>query len=379
MTVSTTPYDKLLPGDLRGRSILIAGTDASVAELCQVRGGIVFTLSDASPARNDFVVAGDICSDRNPLARLDKMIAATGDTLFVDLSVERLSGASPMRFMWSGMGAFPAIALWPPGRRGPAQQTFHFTESFLLQYLKVLRQDFATVTLHRLKSRIIVIAKRRRIGELHILAGVPAIGKSTLLQKLRTPEGKDLAMRLHLDLSEPWTFATYTSLLKDTAQSLDRVLVQYNYSSPLTHGSLHRFEYGILDLMQSAARVRVTTMWLPAEKLKARYQAGRVPENMSSGAEFKRRRIATKEADVSGGRKMKGLLSRLGIHVRSAHIRRKTDRFVGLYSSQDALNQQFQAWLKFAEANGANTSVLLQDPVYEVISVTEWKRRHSAA
>jgi len=377
MTVSIAPYETLLPEDLRGRSVLVAGDDIWVKGLCQARGGIVSNVSDASPGRNDFVVATDIHNHRNPLAFLDKLIAATGDTLFLDVPAERLSGASPSRFMWSAMGSFPAIALWPPGRRGSAQQAFHFTEKFLLQYLKVLRQDFATVVLHRLKSRIIVIAKRRRIGELHILAGVPAIGKSTLLQTLRSPEGKDLAQRLHLDLSEPWVFATYTSLLKETAQSLDRVLVQYNFSSPLTHGPLHRFEYGILDLMQSAARVRVTTMWLPAEKLKARYQAGRVPENLGSEAEFKRRRIAAKQADVSGGRKMKGLLANFGIHIRSAHIRNKTDRFIGLYSNQDALNRQCEAWLNFAEAQGADTSVLLQDPIYDVISVTEWRKRHA--
>jgi hypothetical protein len=377
MTLSTTPYETLLPEDLRGRSILVAGDGLAVTALCQARGGIVRNILDASPVRNDFVVAADIHNHRNPLAMLDQLIAATGDTLFVDVPAGRLSGASPSRFLWGAMGSFPAIALWPPGRRGSAQQAFHFTERFLLQYIKVLRQDFAIVTLHRLKSRIIVVARRRRIGELHILAGVPAIGKSTLLQKLRTPEGRDLAQRLHLDLSEPWIFATYTSLLKDTAQALDRVLVQYNFSSPLTHGPLYRYEYGILDLMQSAARIRVTTMWLPADELKARYQAGRVPEKLSSEAGFKRRRIAAKEKDISGGRKMSGLLANLGIHIRSAHIRKKTDRFMGLYSSQDALNQQCQAWLKFAEAHGADTSVLLQDPVYDVISVAEWEQRHA--
>ena len=85
MTVSTTPYEMLLPEDLRGRSILIAGDDPAVTGLCQVRGGVVRNVSEASLARNDFVVAADIHNHRNPLVLLDQLILATGDTLFVDL------------------------------------------------------------------------------------------------------------------------------------------------------------------------------------------------------------------------------------------------------------------------------------------------------
>ncbi len=268
-----------------------------------------------------------------------------------------------------------SLVLWPARRKGQAKQAFYFSQQLLQQYMKGLRQDFASIEIHRTEDGLLVVAHKRRIANLVILAGLPAIGKSTLLQYLRSGEGSDLAQQLGFDAGITWHFTNYASMLKPTAANLENVFLQYNISAPLTHGPLHRYEFGLRDLIGTADKVTIATIWADAKTLLERYSKERIPKADEGEAGYKKRRLSTKETDISGGRGSISLLARLGWHRRSSHMKKKEERFLSLYSDRHALLALYSGWFTFLQSSNCRCKVVTQSPNYEAVDLLQWQEK----
>jgi hypothetical protein len=353
-----------LPSVLDGQSVLLTGAFQQLANDVQARGASI--LSANHNAQADIILADDLQMQRNPLLHLDLLSAKTRKTLVLRLR-RRMMPAWPLS------GA--SLVLWPARRKGQAKQAFYFSPELLRQYMKGLRQDFAFVETQNTDDGLLVVAHKRKIANLVILAGLPAIGKSTLLQHLRSSEGNGLGRQLGFDAGIAWHFTNYATLLKPTETMLENVFLQYNFSAPLTHGQLHRYEFGIRDLVGTADKVTVATMWANAETLLERYSKERIPKADEGEAGYKKRRLSTKEADISEGRGSMGLLARLGWHRRSSHMKKKEQRFLSLYSNREALQELYSGWFKFIQSLNCSCVVVTQSPNYEAVDLSQWQEK----
>ncbi len=316
---------------------------------------------------------------RNPVGVLETLIAATRRRLVLQLELRQAERISRDRSLIGGdvLRRLPAIYLAPWKRKHGVDQSFYMTETAAVALLKTLRQDFAKVEVFDAGGRRpLIVASKRRIRTLHIIAGVNAIGKSTLLDKLRSGEKSEVADEMAFDLSKPWYFTTYAHLLRETEVAFDCLVAQYNITAPLVHGALHGNHHGLQDLIESADTVDVTTMWLAPEEQRARYHQDRVPDTVFARDLYNRRKIA-KRRDVHGRENIapKESFLRGLFYVRSAYTRRKADRLLSIYGDRQTYLNMYDDWFDFLEHMPATARVLYQQPDYHTVSIDEWRRR----
>jgi hypothetical protein len=369
MRTQSEAIAEALPASMAGLTFDVLGYAAAV-KLCVDRGG----RHVPGDGKADIVITAEVSQQRNPLAHIDALAQRARRILIVITPRSGFAGITAAGLGWQLLLDHPALALWPGKRRGRRNQEFYFTQTFLARYLKDLRQDFSSVKQINCNEKIIIVVERRSINRLTILAGVPAIGKSTLLKALQdgdVPATEALAARIDIGKAE---LATYTSLLKTGPSHHDDLLVQYNITAPLTHGPLYRYENGIADLIGSAERPRVITMWLPASSLLERYKNQRVPGAAGGASSIKARKSESKLRDVGGRRSVNNILATLGLHVRSRHMRLKDERFASLYADPEAVAALYRRWFNFLAECACESHVLIQEPEYTLLPLAEWLR-----
>jgi hypothetical protein len=275
---------------------------------------------------------------RNPLSALDKLIAATRDSLVLEIASlgawdsQKFGAASGLAARW--------ISRLPVFYLADALQSFFMSESAVVTLLKKHRQDFARVDITKggHKGRFIAIARKRRIGHLYIVAGVNAVGKTTFLDSLSRGENLDIAREVGLDLVIPWSRVSYSDLAKDGEPAIPNMILQYNISKHLIDGDLHQHERGILDLVRCAEKVTVLTLWHSGEKIAQRYR----DQRLESAERSKRKR----------GKK-------------------KAKRLMDLYRNPAQFEAIYADWFSFLKRHGLRNNVLLQEP-YRLISAADW-------
>jgi hypothetical protein len=406
-----TAFDAVLPSDLAGKSVLDVGLgDLAVTREAERRGAQAISAFDFDAGgvaaaraalagqgsrigieRRDleregaggrFDVVLCLCGlarFRNPLGALERLAEAVCERLVVAIpaaprpwrvSLDSAVLAAPL------IDRLAALYLSPSRRKNGSQQAFIATEKSIVAVLKGLRQDFARLDIHRdrLGHRTLLVAHKRHIGRLHLLAGVNAVGKSTMLDQVRAGKRPELAKALGLDPAESWVFTTYAHLMCDTEVFYPRLVVQYNITAPLVHGPLYRNENGLLDLVHSAETTEVTTLWLPPEEAAQRYREDRVPEGaLGSLALHARRRQARWQAvHGDGSARPAPDTAKKGNLLLSLYTRKKADQLLGLYGDPAAFDAMYRDWFEFARRHGAVNRVVFQDPDYRVGSIEEW-------
>jgi SAM-dependent methyltransferase len=302
---------------------------------------------DPLPGVFDYVLCLNVLHHlRNPLAALEKLIAATRECLVLEVASltyhdSRKLGLPAM--LGSGlMARLPILYLGGAGKAKGASQSFFFTESAIHTLLKKHRQDFASVEVRHggQKGRFIVIARKRRIGHLYIVAGVNVVGKSTFLNSLARGSNADIAQRIDLDVAKPWLLKGYGYLVDEAQVDIPYLLLQYNISKYLIDGDLHLHERGLLDVIRCAEKVTIATFWHSGPELSRRYQAERVK-------------------------------SPLGLKMRRAS--KKANRLLKLYGNPAQFNALYADWFDFTKRYAEASYVVLQEPAYRAISIERWE------
>jgi 2-polyprenyl-3-methyl-5-hydroxy-6-metoxy-1,4-benzoquinol methylase len=371
--------ERIFPPDLRGKSVFDLGCmngyfafeaerrgaatvvggeiDARNVETCELLADCIGSRAaflrmdierDPMPGRFDYVLCLNVLHHmRNPLAALDRLIEATRECLVLELATLSLRDTrklGPWALALSPLiKSLPVLYLGGANARAAASQTYFLTESAVRTLLTRHRQDFAGVEIVRggQKGRFIAIARKRRIGHLHIVAGVNAVGKSTLLDGIAAGRHRDIAAGLGLLPFEQWRQRLYGKLAADREPEAPHLLLHYNISKHLIDGDLHQHQRGLLDIVRCAEKVTVTTLWHPAAELHRRYVTQRFTPS--------------------------------GIERFNRRARKKARKLLEVYGSADALNALYGDWADFVARHCGEHRFVVQEPDYRILTAGEWR------
>jgi hypothetical protein len=193
-------------------------------------------------------------------------------------------------------------------------------------------------------GRSIAIAHKRRIGHLIIVAGVPTSGKSTLIANLLDGKAPALAKRLNIDLTQHFVSTGYGDLPRITEPAVANMILHYNITMPFIDEDYYGYEGGLLDIIKTAQRLSVVTLWCPAEELVARYQ---------------KHRMTVKSPGAKGARRAK-----------------KHATLLTLYREPARLGELFADWFNFVRRHCAEPLVYDDGKEQRVVNVEDWEREN---
>jgi len=257
---------ELSPGRVR-HARMIADMLGSPAEY-QARN-----IEEATPEANGEIFDVVTCLNvlhymKDPIAALDKLVKLTGETLILELaSLGRRDRRNLGLSRWQSwfLTRFPVMAVG--GRHSQAR--FFFTRSGIVNLLQFQRNHFAQVRIvdSGFRDRFIVIARRRRIEHLVIVAGPTAAGKSTLTQAMASGHVPELAESLGIKSLHGWRIADANAIAEISEPELEGLVLNYDFLLPFLRGAKSYRDYQVFDLLETARKVSFVTLWTPPERL----------------------------------------------------------------------------------------------------------------
>jgi hypothetical protein len=292
--------------------------------------------------RFDYVLCLNVLHHlRNPLAVLEKLIAATQQKLVLEvagfaLRDRRQNGVS----LWLAafLSRVPVFYL-----AKNSSQTFFITIAAIRVLLLEKRADFARVEVIRSgpKGRPIIVAHRRSIDRLVIVAGMPAGGKTTLIKYLLSAEGSKLARELGIESPADWHVLQFGKLRENQTSELGNVIVHYNICHYLLRGDVYKHSNALSDLMSVAGQVRIVTLACPRQRLLDQFLQHRVNKKRWKTFSVSRRS-------------------------------RKNKKLVNLYKDRLNMNEMYADWFRFLEEADHESMVVGHDVGrYSVMSRTD--------
>ncbi|MDZ4735047.1 MAG: class I SAM-dependent methyltransferase [Rhodospirillaceae bacterium] len=233
----------------------------------------------------------------DPLGALQKMMRMTRDRLVLEVAVPTWRDVmrdrmNPLRVY--GIGS-PAMFLGIPKKRGDAAgRTYLFTPGALKIVLNVHTAAFEPVTISRspFKGRVLVEARKRRIGDLAIVTGPTSVGKSTLIDRLMA----DASLRAQYGLDgSDWQLLQASEADGMPSGRNERVLLHYDFLRPSRTGIRSYDRDPVLHLMGVADRVTVLTLMAPAERLRSHVRSGEMARLDRTSRQRKRDRDLLKK------------------------------------------------------------------------------------
>jgi SAM-dependent methyltransferase len=272
------------------------------------------------PGQFDYVLCLNVLHHlRNPVSALEKLIAATRQKLILEvagfaLRDRRQNGVSFLSAVL--LSRQPILYLAPS-----SSQTFFITMAAIRTLLLEKRADFSRVDIVRAgpKGRPIIIAHRRRIDKLLIVAGMPASGKSTFINHLISPAGGQMANSLGIDLGCKWEVLQFGKLNENPRTELGSVILHYNISKYVVDGDLYQHSNALSDIISVANEVTLVTLRCPSQR------------SLSQFAQFR----AGKTKLFETGRR-----------------RRKIKKIMELYQDPNRLDDIYVDWWRFVANAG---------------------------
>jgi SAM-dependent methyltransferase len=180
---------------------------------------------------------------------------------------------NPLRLV--GFGS-PAIFLGRPKKRGYiAGRTYMFTPQALRIIFNVHSNLFEpiSITSSPFKGRLVVVARKKSIGHLVVVAGPTSSGKSTLCARLR----EDAGMQQQFGMQPgSWPLVGSSEVPKMQPGRLDKLIFHYDFLRP-SRTSIHSFDRDpSLDLLKVAEKVTILTVATPRRRLAEQLQKGEI-------------------------------------------------------------------------------------------------------
>jgi 2-polyprenyl-3-methyl-5-hydroxy-6-metoxy-1,4-benzoquinol methylase len=230
-------------------------------------------IEEATPASNGEIFDIVICLNvlhyvKDPIATLDKLIKLTGETLILELaSFGRRDRRNLGLSRWQSwfLARFPVMAVG--GRQSDTK--FFFTRPGIVNLLRFQHNHFAEVRIvdSGFRDRFIVIARRRRIGHLVIVAGPTSAGKATLIEAMMRGRASELVDSLGVESLEGWRVADANAISDVAEADLEGLILNYDFLLPYIRGNRSYHDDQVFHLMETARKVSFITLWTPAERL----------------------------------------------------------------------------------------------------------------
>ncbi|GEM_PF-1263160 len=216
---------------------------------------------------------------RRPVAALDRLISLTEERLVLQVAgLEDENARRRLRRLgadWYVRRKLPRLPLVFVGKGGveeKAEEQFYFTSPALLNLLMRQRQAFARIEarLTPIRHRRLLIAHRRRVGRLLLVAGPLAAGKTTLAERLRRGEAPEIAGALDLGDPSGWAHLDPERRLTDERIWIERLIFEYDTNRPWRRdGGTHARDEA-LEVLDGARERRVALALAPARVLLGR-------------------------------------------------------------------------------------------------------------
>jgi SAM-dependent methyltransferase len=238
----------------------------------------------------------------DPLRALDKLIALTGETLILEVASltgltrrERKKMDLPRWKIWL-MSALP-IAFF--GWRNEGRNCY-FTPAAMLHLLERQRHHFARVEVQdsEFKGRFIVIAQRRRVERLVVVAGPTSAGKSTFIREMLAGRRPELAAKLGVENFQEWTTTDARSLHRLTEPVLKRLLFHYDF---LRHYGINKVMYDAdpaLHVIPAAQDVTLVTLWTPPPRLEKQLMKAKLARSRPRNFQQRKLHVYRRSAQV---------------------------------------------------------------------------------
>jgi len=313
---------------------------------------------DALQERFDHVLCLNVLHHlRNPLASIERLIEMTTGRLVLEVAGlgnhdRRKLGVPLLRYLFlrnapviyvgkNGTSGRPPNV---PKRAGFSGQKFFFTQDAIVHLLQYQRCVFARVSAipSQHKGRFTVIAEKRRIEDLIVIAGPTSSGKSTLIDRLRGGEEPDLARYLGLD--DPVSIPAYNAfdLIEPRPPQLEQLIFHYDLMRPFQRSAHVHGRDEALDILGSGRRVRVLTIYIPPQQLRAQLEQAVITPKTRRG-------------------KFRGNSRKAAIHK--------------MYADSDRVHGWYQDFFTYCESRGVEVEVVLPMESMRCISVEEWQDR----
>lgn len=301
---------------------------------------------DSLDERFDYVLALNVLHHlKNPLAALDKLIAATRQCLVLEVATVGRRDRRKLGLSWLSswlLARTPAMLVNP--RRGRSLQTFFITPSALHNLLMRHRKCFASVQIEpsEHKDRYIAVAHKRRIGHLLLVSGPTGSGKSTLIERLTQNALPALAAELDLGDGASWTVTSVSRLAQVSEPAVPKLIFHYDFlwRYPTSAGVEPRDEY--LDIVDCAERVTILTIWTPPSVLRRQHEQHEITPMMRGG-------------------KFRGRARQLQIQK--------------MYADEAAVRGHYRAWLAITRRWTATHRIISFSGMdYTLTDTAEWER-----
>jgi 2-polyprenyl-3-methyl-5-hydroxy-6-metoxy-1,4-benzoquinol methylase len=270
----------------------------------------------------------------DPILSLDKLVAAARRRLVLEVATLGRHDARQLGLGWLAqrlLARSPALVVGR-GTAGEGVRQFYFTPSSVENLLRYRRGCFAKVEIlpSGFKERFVVIAHKRRIGELLAIAGPTGCDLADLFRRAAGDAGRSAAW------GEPMRADQYA----DPAEpERDRLAFFYEIDRPVTTGAGNYSHDPALDVLDTAARRSVLTVW-------------RAPQQVVE--------------------RLDGALS-----TASGRQRKRLKRLREHYAEPRRLVAQFRSWFSYLDGKGIEHRVLIEDGG-ATVPAAEWERTIAA-
>jgi SAM-dependent methyltransferase len=205
---------------------------------------------------------------KDPIATLDKIIKMTGETLILELaSLGRRDRLNLGLSRWQSwfLARFPVMAV--AGRY--SDRKFFFTRSGITNLLQFQRNHFAEVRIvdSGFRDRFIVIARRRRLKHLVIVAGPTSAGKSTLIEAMKSERGPELVLSLGIENVQGWRIVDANAVAEIVEAELDGLILSFDFLLDYMQGTRSYADDKTFHLLETAQKISFVTLWTPPERL----------------------------------------------------------------------------------------------------------------
>ncbi len=301
----------IIPSDMKGKSVFdlgcmygffcfeaeeagaqrILGVDIEAVnvETCRILGDIRGSKAefrqmdieiDAMPGQFDYVLCLNVLHHmRNPLGVLEKLIAATRECLILEVaSLGRGDRRKLSMPVWSAamLKNFPVIYVSnAAGKKKGSNELFYFTEAAIKNLLGQHRRVFSSIEVvpsgHK-SGRFIVIARKRQVDRMVVVAGPTSAGKSTLIKNLEQGKVPAIAKAVGIENSAEWASAGLTSLGEYDQSGRRSLILHYDITRRQFGNPIARSQYDLHDLIGLANHVTFLTIAAPRERLRQQHE-----------------------------------------------------------------------------------------------------------
>jgi len=286
---------------------------------------------------------------RNPFLLLERLIEMTNERLILEVAglgrheQKKLKLNWWRRLLFRGLRGLPIVYVNPNSLRRNRQR-FYLSVDAVRCLLSEHRRIFSKIEVipSPFKDRHILIAHKRRIDNLVIIAGPTSAGKTTLIDNLTSGKEPEVADHLGIKDINEWETLDMNGIAQDSRTHLSRVIMHHDFLTRLKWNAEHSQMIEFLDIVTSAKRVTILTLWTEPHQLLAQFEENEI-------GEYKRQH---------------GTLPK----------NKKTLRLQKDYEDPQKIIDYYKAWFAFSKTLNGNHAVRSQGPSKRIQSVDEWRR-----